>query len=243
MAFGLSRSVFPLELNICFINAILQLLNAVDIIRNLVKKKAYKEEPDSMTPVLDELSRILNYQGNVTSAGPLRQLLGSKEGLRYVMDGEQEDAAQFLGHLLEEMIKEVRPDIQLEKLLKMSLIQRPCFSTPDGKCSNCGYTPQPRKDSFNVLTLQESSDSNSLQDLVEYYLKDQAMELRCSNDGFCQDADSKKFVPGVMKHLANELPEILFLQVPKTVNPKAYEGFFHVQDVRYDIVGACEESY
>ena len=70
MAFGLSRSVFPLELNICFINAILQLLNAVDIIRNLVKKKAYKEEPDSMTPVLDELSRILNYQGNVTSAGP-----------------------------------------------------------------------------------------------------------------------------------------------------------------------------
>ena len=112
MTFGLSRSVFPLELNICYINAILQLLHSVAIIRNLVKKKAYKDERNSLTPVLDEISRIFNYQGNVTSAGPLRQLLGSKEGLSYLVDGEQEDASLFLTQLLDEMIKEVRPDIQ-----------------------------------------------------------------------------------------------------------------------------------
>ena len=242
MTFGLSRSASPLEINICYINAIIQLLNSVAMIRNLVKKKAYKEEPDSLTPVLDEISRIFNFQGNVTSAGPLRQLLGSKEGLRYVMEGEQEDAAQFLGHLLEEMIKEVRPDIQLEKLFKMSLIQQPCFSTPDGSCSHCGYTPQPRRNSFNVLMLQDSIDSNSLQDMIEYYLKDQAIEeFRCGNDGNCKEADSKKKVPGVMKQLVSEFPEILFLQVPKN-SGKVCEGSFHIQDVRYDIVGVVDHN-
>ena len=240
MTFGLSRGFSPLEKNICYINAIIQLLNSVAMIRNLVKKKGYRENLDSVTPVLDELSRIFNYQGAVTSAGPLRQLLGSREGLTYVTLGEQEDASLFLSQLLEQMIKEVSPDIQLEKLLKMSVIQQPCFSTPEGKCSNCRYTPQPREDSFNVLTLQEYTGSNSLQDLIEYYLKDQTIEIRCGNDGLCKDADAKKMKPGVMTHLVTEVPEILFLQVPKTVDAKACDGFFHVQDVRFEIVGVVD---
>ena len=115
MTFGLSNFGSPLESNICFINAILQLLYSVAIFRNLVKKKGYKAQRDSATPVMDEVSRIFNYQGPVTSAGPLRQLLGAKEGLGYLMRGEQEDASLFMRHLLEQILKEVSPEIKLEE--------------------------------------------------------------------------------------------------------------------------------
>ena len=151
MTFGLSNFGSPLESNICFINATLQLLYSVAIFRNLVKKKGYKAQQNSVTPVLDEVSRIFNYEGPVTSAGPLRQLLGAKEGLGYLMRGEQEDASQFLSDLLEQIFKEVRSDIKLEEFMKMSVIHQPCFNTPDGVCSHCGYTPQPREDSTNVF--------------------------------------------------------------------------------------------
>ena len=203
MSFGLSNFGSPLESNICFVNAILQLLYSVAIFRNLVKRKGYKPQPTSVTPVLDEISRIYNYEGPVTSAGPLRQLLGAKEGLGYLMRGEQEDASLFLSHLLEQILKEVSPDIKLEELFKMSVIHQPCFNTHDGSCSNCGYTPQAREDSRDILMLQQStaSASASLEELLEYYLKDQAIELRCSNDGNCTDADSMIMRHGFMRQV------------------------------------------
>ena len=74
-------------------------------------------------------------------------------GLEYVLQGEQEDALIFLRQLLEQMIFEVGPEIQLEKLMKMSVIQQACFDTPDGSCNKCGYIPQPRKDNCNVLVI------------------------------------------------------------------------------------------
>ena len=166
MTFGLSNFGSPLESNICYVNAILQLLYSVAIFRNLVKKKGYKAQPNSVTPVLDEVSRIYNYEGPVTSAGPLRQLLGSKEGLSYLMRGEQEDASLFLRHLLEQIFNEVSPDIKLEELLKITVIHQPCFNTPNGACGHCDYTPEPREDSSNVLVLQESIGSTSLQELI-----------------------------------------------------------------------------
>ena len=172
MTFGLSNFGSPLESNICYVNAILQLLYSVAVFRNLVKKKGYKDQQNSVTPVFDELSRIFNYEGPVTSAGPLRQLLGSKEGLSYLLRGEQEDASQFLSDLLEQILKEVGPDIKLEKFIKMSVIHQPCFNTPNGVCGYCGYTPQPHEDSRNVLVLQAPTASASIQQLIEYYLKD-----------------------------------------------------------------------
>ena len=130
MTFGLSNFGSPLESNICFINAILQLLHSLALIRNLVKKKGYKANPDSVTPVLDEISRIFKYEGPVTSAGPLRQLLGAKEGLEYVMSGEQEDASRFLQHLLEQTLKEIDPTIELEKMITMSVTHSAALTLP-----------------------------------------------------------------------------------------------------------------
>ena len=117
MTFGLSNFGSPLESNICYVNAILQLLHSVAILRNLVKRKGYKPQPDSLYPVLDEISRIFNYEGPVTSAGPLRQLLGAKEGLSYVMRGEQEDAALFSSD--QELRKWLCPSVRVSVCLSL----------------------------------------------------------------------------------------------------------------------------
>ena len=240
MTFGLSNFGSPLESNICYINAILQLLHSLALIRNLVKRKGYKANPDSVTPVLDEISRIFKYEGPVTSAGPLRLLLGAKEGLEYVMSGEQEDASRFLQHLLENIFKEMDPKIELEKMITMSVTHQRCFNSPNGSCTHCGYTLQPRDDSWKVLMLHESTECGSLQNMLENYFKDRAIEIRCSNDGHCKDADSKIMKEGFEKQLVTEIPEILFVQVPKAVNVKSDEGHFYVQDVKYEIVGVVD---
>ena len=185
MPFGLSNFGSPLEKNICFINAVLQLLYSVSFIRNLVKKKAYKTNPDTLTPISDEISRIFNYQGDVTTAGPLRKLLGTKKGLNYVMEGEQEDASMFLRHLLDQMFQEVDPNARLEELINITIAHQACFNTPDGACNRCGYISAPKEDNRKILVLQESSGSSSLQDLIQFYFQDQNMKFRCGNDGYC----------------------------------------------------------
>ena len=118
--FGLTNFTTKLESNMCYINCVVQLLNAVCLIRNLLKMKGFKEAPDSVTPVNDELSRIFNYQG-VTSAGCLREIFRQKVQIarskpvvfnkrnldldlfKYTT-GEQEDAASFLSDVLEQII-------------------------------------------------------------------------------------------------------------------------------------------
>ena len=93
MTFGLSNFSSQKERNICYINAILHLLNSVSLIRNLLQKRGYKTRADSVTPICDEVSRIFNYEGGVTSSVALRELLGAKENLGFVLNQEQEDAA------------------------------------------------------------------------------------------------------------------------------------------------------
>ena len=68
MPFGLSNFGSPLEKNICFINAVLQLLYSVSFIRNLVKEKAYKTDRDTLTPISDEVSRIFGSERSLRSA-------------------------------------------------------------------------------------------------------------------------------------------------------------------------------
>ena len=239
ITFGLSNFGTPLERNICYINSILQLLHCVSVIRNLVKKKAYKTTETS-TPVCDEISRIFNYQGDVTTAGPLRKLLGAKEGLSYVTAGEQEDASMFLRHLLDQIFQEVDPNARLEELINITIAHQACFNTPDGACNRCGYISPPQENNRKVLVLQESSGSSSLQDLIQFYFQDQNLKFRCGNDGNCQDADSRTAQLATMRQTVTQLPEILFIQVPKTVKPRANEDFFHIQGVWFEIIGIVD---
>ena len=127
MSFGLSNFSSQKERNICYINAILHLLNSVSMIRNLLQKKGYKTRADSVTPICDEVSRIFNYEG-VTSAAALRELLGTKENLGFVLNQQQEDASLLMRKFLDLIVVESDPDIDLEKLIQISVARQ---SGPD----------------------------------------------------------------------------------------------------------------
>ena len=43
-----------------------------------------------------------------------------------------------------------------------------------------------------------------------------------------------------MRQIVTKLPAILFIQVQKTVNPRANDGFFTVEGVRFEIVGVVD---
>ena len=199
MSFGLSNFRSPKEGNICYINAILHLLNSVSLIRNLVKKKGYKAQTSSVTPICDEVSRIFNYEGGVTSAAALRQLLGTKENLSFVLNQQQEDAAELMGKLLDLIVEESDVEVGLEKLIQISVARQPSCDTTDGRCSTCGYGSHPLEDSGNILELGGNPGFARLQDLIDSYFEDKEIEWRCSNDGHCKDADSRLYKPGKMR--------------------------------------------
>ena len=92
------------EQNICFMNAVLYLLFSVTAIREFFKEKLYKGKTNRgrKTPVCDEVSRIFNCAGAQTSAGELRQLMGSMSPrFEYVKNGQQQGAPEFMEDLLE----------------------------------------------------------------------------------------------------------------------------------------------
>ena len=43
-----------------------------------------------------------------------------------------------------------------------------------------------------------------------------------------------------MRQTVTQLPEILFIQVQKTVKPRANEDFFHIQGVWFEIIGIVD---
>ena len=242
MSFGLSNFSSPLESNICFLNAILHLLYSVTLIRTFVQKKGYKAQDScAVTPIFDEISRIFNYGGAVTTAGPLRQLLGSKDDLRYLLSQKQEDAEELLNKLLEHMSSETDPDVNLKDLLQISVAHQSGFDTADSCCRTCGYSSPPHEDSRNILVLAGNSGLETLQGLIDAYFEDKVIEWRCGNDGHCRDADLRIPQPGKQRQMATKLPEVLFLQVPnKNVNSQCDEGVFSIQDVKYEIVGVVD---
>ena len=101
------------EQNICFINSILFLLFSVTSFRDFFKKKAYKGKRTlyggQEMSICDEVSNIFNCVGARTSAGALRQLMGSMSPrFEYVRNGQQQGAPEFMEDLLEVIEMELK---------------------------------------------------------------------------------------------------------------------------------------
>ena len=151
--------------------------------------------------------------------------------------GSQEDAALLLRKLLKHICEETDPNVNLKDLLEISVTHQPVFDTADGSCCTCGYISTPQKDSRNILALSGNSGLSSLQGLLDSYFEDEEIELRCSNEGQCQDADSRLICPGKMRQIPTMIPKVLFIQVPKTINPCVNKGGFCIQKLKFEIVG------
>ena len=112
-SFRLSNSGFGTERNICFANAVLQLMGAVPIIRDYFVNRSFKYGHRDY-PLCFEIVRIFEMTGSrmITSAGALREMIGSKEGYRRFSTirelGDQQCAKDFLHVLVTELEDEIQ---------------------------------------------------------------------------------------------------------------------------------------
>ena len=99
------RTLCRRESNICYVNAVLQLLHAIPVIRRFFLDHQPDPREREKLMLCDELHRIMmcGETGEPTSAANLRGIIGAWRGrnLAYISRGGQQDAAMFLTLLLE----------------------------------------------------------------------------------------------------------------------------------------------
>ena len=89
-SFRLSNSLTGHERYICFINAALQLLAAIPVVKYFFTNRTYQQSTAKNYRICSEISRIFSMKGSVTSAGSLRQDVGSLRGNEFVKNGQQQ---------------------------------------------------------------------------------------------------------------------------------------------------------
>ena len=107
--FRLSHAGYGNEVNICFVNSILQFLACIPVIKAFFGDKIYKTCDSRNYPLCSEISGLFGFSGSrqIQSAGVLRTTLGSMPGLSRFKDGKQQDAIDFFHMLLTKIESEV----------------------------------------------------------------------------------------------------------------------------------------
>ena len=112
--FRLSHARFGTEVNICFVNACLQLIHCLPVIKNYFLNQVFQlgqpmQLPAGMYQICSEIRAIFGVSGarQITSAGALRQIIGSKPNQEHYDDQSQQDAVEFMQVLLSNIETEV----------------------------------------------------------------------------------------------------------------------------------------
>ena len=112
--FRLSHVRFGTEVNICFVNAVIQLLHCLPLIKNYFLNQVFQhgqpmQLPAGMYRICSEIRAIFRVSGarQITSAGALRQIIGSKRNQEHFDDQSQQDAVDFMQVLLSNIETEV----------------------------------------------------------------------------------------------------------------------------------------
>ena len=112
--FRLSHARFGSEVNICFVNACLQLLHCLPAIRAYFLDQVFQwgqpmQLPTGMYQICSEIRAIFTFSGarQITSAGALRQIIGSKNNQEHFNDKSQQDAVDFMQVLLSNIETEI----------------------------------------------------------------------------------------------------------------------------------------
>ena len=222
LSFKLSNSKNCGERYICFINAVLQFLAAIPVVRNFFINRKYQQLPGRSFKICSEISRIFNIAGasSVTSAGGLRQDVGSLPGNDFVKDGEMQDACDFLQALIKAIDEEIgceetRDSVNHTNLCVIRSIEgRETFEnritmSDDGSCSICGYRMRNTEEDFRVLHLSNKNyKAASLQELLDENLGQPSSKFQYKCEcGVMQDVEAWRSV--------SKLPEVLLLNVAK----------------------------
>ena len=112
--FRLSHARFGKEVNICFVNSVLQMFHCLPLIKNYFLNQVFQrgqpmQLPAGMYQICSEIRAIFGVSGSrqITSAGALRQIIGSRRNQEHFNDQSQQDAVDFLGTLLSNIENEV----------------------------------------------------------------------------------------------------------------------------------------
>ena len=248
------------EQNICFINAVINLLFSVTAFRGFFQRKLYddRKEKRQKLSVCDEVAGIFNCVGARTSAGSLRAVMGSlSPKFEYVKNGQQQGAPEFLEDLLETLETELRSSGNIEKskaLRKLyegqEIIQYNFVgpNSPNGECPTCHMPPDCAEKKFNIFILSdENSRDYSLQQIINRNILTPStpLEKYCSNDN-CKDARAKVQRPATSTRIISDIPDVLLIQVPKfnrrvfSNDVNMHNGFISIQDVKFEIVGVLD---
>ena len=256
---GNSGAVPGPEQNICFINAVLNLIFTVTAFREFFRKKLFTRKGQSQKlMIFEEVSSIFNGVGARSSAGVLRALMGSlSPKFDYVKNGQQQGAPEFLEDLLETLDSELRSSgniemsIELRKLYEGQEIIQYNFVGPnshDGECPTCHMPPDYAERKFNILLLSNENNRDcSLQQMIDRNLLAQStlLDKYCSNDN-CRDARAKVLRPATSTRMISDLPDVLFIQVPKfsrrgfSNDVNMNNGYINIHEVEFEIVGIMD---
>ena len=209
-------------------------------------------------PICDEVSSIFNCLGARTSAGALRQLMGSMcPKFEYIKNGQQQGAPEFLEDLLETIEIELKDSGNSQKSNRFrelfeghEIIQYNFIGarSRDGECPTCRTPPDYAEKKFNILVLYNDNHSNySLQQMIDRNLltPSNVFEKYCAN-GNCKDAVAKFLRPAQSRRMISDLPNILFIMVPKFTRKgysndvNMHDGFVTVQEVEFEVVGILD---
>ena len=96
------------ERNLCFVNTAIQLLHSIPSVKQFFKDKEYLPAgEETKMPICDELSRLLRNEAKTVSTAVLRYLVGQASRKLYLCDGSQQDTAEFLTILLQQVDEEI----------------------------------------------------------------------------------------------------------------------------------------
>ena len=110
LTFRLSRnSYFSSEINICFVNSVLQLMHSLPLIKDYFLNQTFKSNISRSYQLCSEVQRIFGFAGKrqIISAGALRTIFGTTPGQSKFNDGSQQDAVDFMNEFLDKLEKEI----------------------------------------------------------------------------------------------------------------------------------------
>ena len=182
LSFKLSNMRNQEERYICFINAVLQFMYAIPVIRKFFINRTYQQSTARNYRICSEITRIFRMAGSqsFTSAAALRHEVGSLYGNDFVKNGHQQGADDFLKALIKAIEKEIGcEDTDIGNSVNHNSIcvirniegkeayEKKLSQSEDGACQICGYRMRKTEEYFRIFHLLKKNFAiDSLQILI-----------------------------------------------------------------------------
>lgn len=242
--------------NDCYVNSVLQVLASLtsfckDIRKNTPSHKSTSTPENKPKQTLGHcLLKVASHRfkaqrgdlvGAIDAATRAKSIVGNRTGLGYYKDGSQQDAHEFLQHVLDLLSTDYSPEL-VSKHFGSEV-------TVSIECDSCDYKNQ-FKDTYLDYSLHmpasDSPSQYSLQDLLCSFLGDEKMTFTCEKcsgksctQHKCVKGGLSKTILLVRSHLAPGYPQILVLSVKRFIaefDAKRPQGSFMRK--RADLVDA-----